>query len=188
MARRETPEINAGSMADIAFLLLIFFLVTTTMDVDGGIARTLPPIIENEDTPPPIKKKNIFTIKVNANDQLLANGDLILIKDLRKEVKSFIDNNGDGTSDYCKGEKKSTSSDNPNKAVVSLQNDRGTSYGMYVKVQNEIMAAYNELREELSMKKYGKSFAELKDKESIKDIKDSYPMKISEADPVDVNM
>ena len=118
MARREAPEINAGSMADIAFLLLIFFLVTTTMDVDKGISRKLPPIIEDEqEKPPPIKEKNVFVVLLNSQDGLFVEDDYMDIEDLREAAKEFIDNFG----------KNPLSSDNPNKAVISLQNDRGTS-------------------------------------------------------------
>lgn len=191
MARREVPEINAGSMADIAFLLLIFFLVTTTMDVDGGIQRNLPPIVENDKDTPPIRKKNLFNIKVNSSNQILVNGEIMEVKNIREEVKKFIDNNGDGTCEYCKGQRNPESSDNPEKAVVSLQNDRGTSFEIYIKIQNEVLAAYNELRNELCLLKYGKNFNELnpeKDKSKIDYItKEAYPLKFSEAEPLDVN-
>ena len=141
--KRAIPEINAGSMADIAFLLLIFFLVTTTMDVDKGINRKLPPYDDQllED-PPPIKKKNIFEVLVNSNDALLVEENYLDISRLREEAKKFLNNNGDGTCDYCEGAYRDpASSDNPDKAVISLQNDRGTSYSMYLKVQNELAAA-----------------------------------------------
>ena len=146
MARREAPEINAGSMADIAFLLLIFFLVTTTMDVDKGISRKLPPIIEDEqEKPPPIKEKNVFVVLLNSQDGLFVEDDYMDIEDLREAAKEFIDNFG----------KDPLSSDNPNKAVISLQNDRGTSYEMFIAVQNELTAAYNELRDEEAMRVHG---------------------------------
>ncbi len=187
MAKRETSEINAGSMADIAFLLLIFFLVTTTMDVDTGIHRKLPPMPpENMEKPPPIKKKNIFTVMVNAYDQLLVEEQEMSVSELREATKKFINNNGDGSCDYCTGNRDKSSSDNPEKAVISLQNDRGTSYKMYIAVQNELAAAYNELREELSIRQHGVSFEDL-DKEKQKAIKKMFPQKISEADPLDMN-
>ena len=129
--KRGIPEINAGSMADIAFLLLIFFLVTTTMDVDKGINRKLPPYDEQQDDPPPIKQKNIFTVLLNSNDQLLVEDDYLEISRLREEAKKFLNNNGDGSCDYCDGAYRNPkSSDNPDKAIISLQNDRGTSYNM----------------------------------------------------------
>ncbi len=151
MAKRAAPEVNAGSMADIAFLLLIFFLVTTTIEKDSGINRKLPPIDDSEVEPPIIKQKNIFTVLLNKNDQLLVEDEPMNIKDLRKAAVEFLDNGG-GTDangnkcDYCQGKKDPTSSDHPDKAIISLKNDRETSYAAYISVQNELVAAYNELR------------------------------------------
>lgn len=146
MSKRAAPEVNAGSMADIAFLLLIFFLVTTTIPKDSGITRKLPPIDENQTDPPKIKEKNIFKVLVNKYDQLLVDEKTMDIKDLRAAAVKFLDNGGDGTCDFCKGEKSSSSSDNPVKAVISLKNFRETSYATYITVQNELVAAYNTLR------------------------------------------
>jgi biopolymer transport protein ExbD len=145
MAKRSAPEVNAGSMADIAFLLLIFFLVTTTIPKDSGITRKLPPIEENDEDVI-IKEKNIFTVLLNGKDQLLVEDELMEIKDLRKAAVKFLDNGGDGTCSYCQGAKDPKSSDNPDKAIISLKNDRQTSYKAYITVQNELVAAYNELR------------------------------------------
>lgn len=145
MAKRSAPEVNAGSMADIAFLLLIFFLVTTTIEKDSGLNRKLPPMEEDVD-PPIIKQRNIFTVLLNGKDQLLVEEELMEIKDLRAAAIEFLDNNGDGTCTYCKGPKNSSSSDNPEKAIISLKNDRETSYATYISVQNELVAAYNVLR------------------------------------------
>ena len=145
MAKRSAPEVNAGSMADIAFLLLIFFLVTTTIEKDSGLNRKLPPMEEDVD-PPIIKQRNIFTVLLNGKDQLLVEEELMEIKDLRAAAIEFLDNNGDGTCTYCKGPKNSSSSDNPEKAIISLKNDRETSYAAYISVQNELVAAYNALR------------------------------------------
>ena len=145
MAKRAAPEVNAGSMADIAFLLLIFFLVTTTIEKDSGLNRKLPPMEEDVD-PPIIKQRNIFTVLLNGKDQLLVEEELMEIKDLRAAAIEFLDNNGDGTCTYCKGPKNSSSSDNPDKAIISLKNDRETSYATYISVQNELVAAYNVLR------------------------------------------
>ena len=147
MAKRAAPEVNAGSMADIAFLLLIFFLVTTTIPKDSGISRKLPPIDPNETKPPIIREKNIFTVKLNGKDQLLVEDELMEVKDLRAAAFEFLDNNGDGTCSFCKGKRNPESSDNPtDKAVISLKNERETSYSTYISVQNELVAAYNELR------------------------------------------
>ena len=145
MAKRSAPEVNAGSMADIAFLLLIFFLVTTTIEKDSGLNRKLPPMEEDVD-PPIIRQRNIFTVLLNGKDQLLVEEELMEIKDLRAAAIEFLDNNGDGTCTYCKGVKNTSSSDNPDKAIISLKNDRETSYATYISVQNELVAAYNVLR------------------------------------------
>ena len=179
--RRGLPEINAGSMADIAFLLLIFFLVTTTMDVDSGISRKLPPMPEENVEIPEIHKRNIFVVLINKNNKILAgigsptnvieiNGDGS-ISSLKDDVKTFITNNGESPN----------SSDSPDKAVVSLQNQEGTSYKTYIEVQNELTKAYNELRDEKSNIDYGKDFNRL-DNEEQKKIKDFFPMKVSEAE------
>jgi biopolymer transport protein ExbD len=144
MAKRSAPEVNAGSMADIAFLLLIFFLVTTTIEKDSGINRKLPPMEEID--PPIIKQKNIFTVLLNGKDQLLVEEELMEVVDLREAAVVFLDNNGDSSCDYCKGDKNPKSSDNPDKAIISLKNERETSYAAYISVQNELVAAYNVLR------------------------------------------
>ena len=146
MAKRAAPEVNAGSMADIAFLLLIFFLVTTTIPKDSGLNRKLPPIEDNTE-PPIIKEKNIFTVHLNNRDQLMVEENLMEdVKDLKEAAIKFLDNGGDGTCSYCQGAKDPASSDNPDKAIISLKNDRETSYKAYITVQNELIAAYNELR------------------------------------------
>jgi len=201
MARRAAPEVNAGSMADIAFLLLIFFLVTTTIEKDKGIARQLPPIEDVED-PPIIKQKNLFIVNVNRNDQLLVEEELMDIKNLREAAIDFIDNGGAPSGspeycNYCKGKRLPSSSDNPDKAVISVQNDRLTSYKMYIAVQNELVAAYNFLRNRESQRKFGWKFTEMKKsidegsfngnvdkmKERLEEIKKLIPLKLSEAEP-----
>lgn len=173
---REVPEINAGSMADIAFLLLIFFIVATTMDVDSGITTRLPPMPEEEqEPPPPLKERNVFQVLVNANNQILVEGEWSEISRLKEQAKEFINNNG----------RKDNLSENPDKAVISLQNDRGTSYNMYIQVQNELKRAYNELRDEAARDKYGRKFSDLP-AEQQKEIQKMYPMKISEAEPKNI--
>ncbi len=193
MAKRAAPEVNAGSMADIAFLLLIFFLVTTTIETDSGINRKLPPIEETQQDVI-IKQKNIFTVLLNGKDQLLVEDELMELKDLRKAAIQFLDNGGDGTCTYCKGKRDPSSSDNPDKAVISLKNERETSYNMYIAVQNELVAAYNVLRDIRAEGLYGKSFSEMeanlndvnwpgnkeKLKEQLEKIKLEYPQKLSE--------
>ena len=193
MAKRAAPEVNAGSMADIAFLLLIFFLVTTTIEIDAGINRKLPPIEDNTE-PPVIKQKNIFTVLLNGQDQLLVEDELMDLKDLRSAAIDFLDNNGDGSCSYCKGKKNPDSSDNPDKAIISLKNDRKTTYKTYIAVQNELVAAYNVLRDRRANALYGMSFSEMeanyndvnwpgnkdKLKDQIEQIKVEYPQKLSE--------
>ena len=207
MAKRSAPEVNAGSMADIAFLLLIFFLVTTTIETDSGINRKLPPIDEIED-PPIIKQKNIFTVVVNKNNQLLAEEELIEISDLRALAVDFLDNGGgegEEACDYCQGPRDPKSSDNPDKAIISLKNDRETSYKVYIAVQNELVAAYNVLRdrefnrlfpnEAMSFveanKKYSDPRTSADEKERLRpkltEIKLMYPQKLSEAEPSKTN-
>lgn len=185
---KKIPEINAGSMADIAFLLLIFFLVTTTMDADKGINRKLPPW--DPDRPKdenPIKEKNIFTVLINSNNQLLVEDEYMQLSGVRQAAIDFIINNGDGSCDFCEqGLRSPNSSDNPSKAVVSLQNDRGTSYDMYIKVQNELVAAYEDIRNQYSMKRYGKKYTDLPDADLIEEIKTKIPQNISEAEPIDL--
>jgi len=201
MARRQTPEINAGSMADIAFLLLIFFLVTTTMDVDSGISRKLPEKTPPNIKPPILKMKNVLEIAVNRNNQILVEGkDYVEIDEIKQIAIDFIDNGGgvgkkvDGVAgkpcDWCNGKKDPKSSDHPNKAIIALENDRSTEYGVYVSIQNELIAAYSELRSRLSTKLYGKTYKELlklaesDSSESLKakidNIKKKYPEIISE--------
>ena len=145
MAKRAAPEVNAGSMADIAFLLLIFFLVTTTIETDSGINRKLPPMEESEEDVI-IKQKNIFTVLLNGKNQLLVEDEIMELKDLRQAAIEFLDNGGDKSCNYCKGKRDPASSDNPDKAIISLANNRQTSYKTYIAVQNELVAAYNDLR------------------------------------------
>lgn len=192
MAKRAAPEVNAGSMADIAFLLLIFFLVTTTIETDSGLNRKLPPIEETD--PPIIKQKNIFTVLLNGKDQLLVEDELMEVKDLREAAVAFLDNNGDGSCNYCNGKGNTDSSDNPDKAIISLKNERETTYKTYIAVQNELVAAYNELRNKRANDLYGKTLTQMeanykdvnltrnkeKLKEQITQIKLEYPQKLSE--------
>ncbi|MAN58370.1 MAG: biopolymer transporter ExbD [Flavobacteriaceae bacterium] len=202
MARRSSPEVNAGSMADIAFLLLIFFLVTTTIEKDKGIARQLPPKQDEQIDPPDIKNKNIFIVLVNKNDQLLVEDEPMEIGNLREAAIAFLDNGGapQGSPEfcsYCQGDRDPASSDNPNKAIISVKSDRLTSYDMYIGVQNELVAAYNFLRNRESQRLYGWKYTEVKSaladgsykgneelaEERLKEIQDLYPLKLSEAEP-----
>lgn len=217
--RRLAQEINAGTMADIAFLLLVFFLVTTTMDTDVGILRRLPPPQEIDVDPPEIKQRNVFVVLANANDQLLVEGKLLHISQLKEEAKEFILNPYNkenlpekrqvsvaiakqkiaelkalGTPESLEKVKKWNKRLDAaklvgeyweSKQVISLQNDRGTSYGLYVQVQNELAAAYSELRDEFAMEKFGRAYDKLP-KEQAKAVKTVIPQKISEAEPVNI--
>lgn len=187
--KRELGEINAGSMADIAFLLLIFFLVTTTMDVDSGLLTKLPPPIDPEaPKPPPIKERNVFIVLVNRNDQLLVEGKIGDIKTLRNKTKQFISNpsNNPNLSDKKPPENIDLIGEYPiSKGVISLQNDRGTSYDMYIQVQNELAAAYRELRDDLAMQKFGRKYKELSKPQS-KAIRKAIPKMVSEAEPKNI--
>jgi biopolymer transport protein ExbD len=198
--KRELTEINAGSMADIAFLLLVFFLVTTTMDTSWGLARKLPPpLLENQPDPPPIKDRNVFVVLANANDQLLVEGEILEIRDLRAAAKEFIANpqRKDNLPEFKEEEIPLLGKMQVSKQVISLQNDNGTSYKLYIQVQNELAAAYNELRDELASQKFGVSYEQLEeaakaeaatelDNERVKAIREVYPQRISEAEPKDI--
>ncbi len=200
--RKGAPEVNAGSMADIAFLLLIFFLVTTTIDTDSGLDRMLPPIEPPTEEPPVIKEKNIFTVNINKNGQLLVEEKIMDIKNLREAAVAFLDNGGAAQGspeycNYCEGKRDITSSDNPSKAIISLKNDRETKYSTYITVQNELVGAYNDLRNRESQRLYNIDFVkmeaeylnpetpkdtrdELKDK--VRRIQELFPQKLSEAE------
>ena len=200
MAKRGAPpEVNAGSMADIAFLLLIFFLVTTTIGVDQGINRLLPRYEENPPVPP-INERNILRVLVNKDNQLLVNDKPTEIEQLRQVAIDFLENNGKGACAYCEGKKNPESSDGPDDAVISLMNDGQTTYQTYISVQNELVAAYYFLRDRESIKRYGKKYTELEyvanDPASkaveglveelepkVKRIQEMFPMRLSEAEP-----
>ena len=140
--KRKVPDINSSSTADIAFLLLIFFLITTSMDTDRGLARLLPPPPEEQ------------------ND------------DTTDKIKERTQKNVEFSGTYMVNDKH----------VISLQNDRGSSYQAYISVQNELVAAYNELRDELATEKFGVKYSELSD-EQQKAVREIYPQRISEAEP-----
>lgn len=200
MRRRTIPEVNAGSMADIAFLLLIFFLVTTTIEKDKGIVRQLPQAVQNK-TELIVKNKNLLQIIINKDNKLLVNGERIPLEELREVIINFLDNGGipsgqEGHCDYCKGARDVLSSDNPKKAVISISPDRLTNYETYITVQNELSNAYDSLRNRASKQRYNIDFS-ITDKalkngsykgdtqnmlNKIKQIRNLYPMLISEAE------
>ncbi len=186
---RKTPELQTSSMADISFLLLTFFLLTSSIDTDLGLSRKLPPMPDITQPPPEIKQRNVFVVLVNAYDMLLVEGKPGNINTLREDAKEFFlnPNNDPNLSekrpieniDYIGPYERS-------KGVISLQNDRGTSYEMYIAVQNELTAAVNEMRDELSMDKFGKKFDDLTNEEHRKAIQKAIPVAISEAEPKDI--
>lgn len=249
MARRPLQEINAGSMADIAFLLLIFWLVTTTIDSDEGVKRQLPPPVPPDVETPDVRQRNVFVVLVNANDELLVEGDELKLNRLKDKAKEFLVANGDGllygdnpedpdlpvrewvrrgevkqkvaeyeaylenasTDDEKKAFSKALDSWRdklaaidllggeykklPGSAIISMRNDRNTTYDTYIQVQNELEAAINELRDELAKAKFGSTYAELEDsfelspneltRQRIFAVREVYPQRISEAEPQD---
>lgn len=200
--KREVPEINASSMADIAFLLLVFFLVTTTFDSDYAIERRLPPKLDNEVTKPEeVNQRNLFILLVNKNDELYVNGERGDMLKLKEEVKRFIVNPANDPnlseksgafkqSDLLKGTYQRS------KGVVTLQADRMTSYKKYIAVQGILTDAFEELRDDLSRREFELTYEELKEKatkgndddvkvkfaEKVAAIDAVYPMAISEAE------
>lgn len=166
-------EINAGSMADIAFLLLIFFLVTTTIEVDKGILVKLPPWSDEEPEITQLKTRNVFSVLVNAQNQLLVRGELVDIKELRQKTKDFIAN----------PERREDLAESPKNAIISLKNDRGTAYETYLLTYNELKAAYNELWNAEANKLFGTDFSEDMPFAQQKEIKEKIPFVISEAEP-----
>ena len=183
---RKVPEIPSASLADIAFMLLIFFLVTTTMDVDSGLERRLPQWVDEQQMQDDqqIKERNVFVVLVNRNNDLLVEGEYADIENLRERAKEFMANPYDDETLPEKepmqvpyfGEVMVT------KGVISLRNDLDTKYGTYIAVQNELVGAINELREELSQQQFGKSYNDL-DKEQQEAVRVVFPSKISEAEP-----
>ena len=188
--KKNIPEINASSQADIAFTVLIFFLVVSTMDIDTGIVRVLPPMadpnVKQEDIK--VKERNLLLVFVSGSGNIMAGGKVISLNALKDKAKEFILNPLD---DKDLPEKKPTEIEMPNgskwvypvsEGVISLQNTRDTSYQRYIEVQNELTRAFNEVRDEVSMSKFGKKFADLEEAER-KVITKAIPMKISEAEP-----
>jgi biopolymer transport protein ExbD len=172
MAKRELQEINAGSMADIAFLLLIFFLVTTTMESNYGVSRKLPPIQDQTDPGPEVKKKNVLEIVVNGQDRMLIEGEEKEIKDIKPIALAFITNNG----------KDPKSSDNPQKAIIQIKHTRQTSYKEYISIYNELLSVYAVVRNRYAKQKFGKLYEDL-DKKEQKEVKKFYPQQIAESTP-----
>ena len=185
MAKR-TPALNTSSMADISFLLLTFFLLTSSINTDQGIQRKLPPPLRGDEKVPPVNRRNVLQILVNMNDQLLVNGEVVTdVHQLKNITKDFIANPNE---EIHLSDKKPLYIDELNmnamvsKGVVSLRNDRSTSYSIYVAVQDQLTLAFNELRNEYAQQNFGKSFEDLSETQK-KGVQKIYPMSISEAEP-----
>lgn len=171
---REDPEIGGAGMADIAFLLLIFFLLVTTIDVDTGIGLQLPPAPEENQEPPPIKERNLLNILVNSQGMVLMDEEPTPVNQVKQNVKDFVTNRGEDPE----------LSDSPDKAIVSIKTDRETPYNVYIDMLDEVMGAYAELRNQAAQAKFGKNYEQLEDEsEQKKAIQDMYPKKISIAEP-----
>ncbi|MBO5676424.1 MAG: biopolymer transporter ExbD [Bacteroidaceae bacterium] len=185
--KKKVPGLNASSTADISFILLIFFLITTSMDTDSGLARRLPqpPDKEQEDAQIDVKERNVLNVRLNAAGALMCNSEIIEISLLRDRAKEFIQNPNDLSS---LPEKSAVEIDLLGQCyitknhVISVQTDRGTPYDVYFQVQNELVGAYNELRDELSKAKFGRPYEVLNNEQQVA-IRAYYPQKISEAEP-----
>lgn len=186
-AKKKVPEVNSSSTADIAFLLLVFFLCTTTMAVNKGLARRLPPPVpaEQKTEDLKVKERNVFVVLLNSNDQLLVQGEYLELANLKDKAKEFIKNDANSENlpekEVIEVEYFGNIAVTKNH-VISLQNDRGTSYSAYISVQNELVAAYNELRNDLAKAKFGQIYDDLPEDQQ-KAIQKIYPQKISEAEP-----
>lgn len=186
---RKTPGLNTQSTADIAFLLLCYFLMTSTMDQQSGLQRRLPPMPDQnqktEDTK--VNKRNIIIVKINSSDRLFAGDQLLDVSQLKDKIKEFITNpNNDPNLPEREMKDIEGYGEYPvSKGVISLQNDRGTSYRAYIAVQNELVKAINEVRDDFCKQNYGKAYTFLtEDQQKI--VREAIPQNISEAEPKDV--
>lgn len=183
---RPVQEINAGSMADIAFLLLIFFLMVTTMDVEAGLQRRLPPMPDENQKQDDVQinRRNILVVRINSLDVLLAGGQIMDVSQLKDKAKEFLTNPANVETLPDRKDKMIEGFGNfaVSEGVISLQNDRGTSYDAYIQVQNELVKAVNEIRDEFAMKNFGKVYIAL-DEDRQRIVRDAIPQNISEADP-----
>lgn len=175
------PTVQTGSMADIAFLLLIFFLVATKVPNDNGLARKLPPECKNPPCNTTINDRNVLEIILNKKDEILVEEKIVDINELKNLVVAFVDNNGDGTCNYCNGLSLANSSVNPNEAVISLITDRASSYEQFIKIQNELTNAFKELRTVYCKNAFNKNIENLSKKE-LDEAKLAYPFRVSEAE------
>ena len=187
---KKTPEINSSSTADMAFILLCFFLMTTTMDQDKGLQRRLPPMPDpnQQAQDQKVNRRNIIVVKINSADRLLAGTEPMDVSQLKDKIKEFLSN---PLNDANLPEKEEIEIEGfgpcmVSKGVISLQNDRGTSYQAYIAVQNELVKAVNELRDEFAMANFGKLYSKLNEDEA-EIVRKAVPQNISEAEPKDVS-
>ncbi|MBO7491005.1 MAG: biopolymer transporter ExbD [Bacteroidales bacterium] len=188
MSKRKTPGLNTGAMSDISFLLLTFFLLTSSINTEQGIPRKLPPpkADDQKDEIIDIKRRNVLEVEVNYLDQISCNGEVIMISELKDKAKEFFANptNSDELPEKSNKLIDGIGDFAVSKGVVSLRNDQGTSYDMYVQVQNELQRAVNELRDETALQYFGKKFSVL-DSAAQRSVSSAIPMSISEAPPMD---
>ncbi|WP_439152387.1 ExbD/TolR family protein [Winogradskyella sp.] len=178
--RRQSASVNAGSMADIAFLLLIFFLMTTTISADKGILRKLPgECPPNQICSDNLAERNLLRISINSDQEIMIEDDAVKIGEIQELVKAFVDNNGKSYCTYCDGEKLPNASDHPKDAVISLSHDAMTKYEVFIEVQDEITKAYFDLRQNYAKDVFNKSPEELSKKE-LKQVKKAYPFIVSD--------
>ena len=189
MAKKKTPAINSSSTADIAFLLLCYFLMTTTMGSQTGLQRRLPPMpsADQQVQDQKVNRRNIIVVRINSADRILAGNEAIDISQLKDKIKEFLTNplNAPNLPEKKEIEIEGYGTCPVSQGVISLQNDRGTSYRAYIAVQNELVKAVNELRDEFARSKYGRSFNGLTE-EQQDIVKKAVPQNISEAEPKDV--
>ena len=159
----QIPELNTSSTADISFMLLIFFLVTSSMDTDKGLSRQLPPPPQEQQPPQDVRKDHVLQITLDAHDQLSIDGTLLTTQQLKEQIMTFV---AADRTDH----------------VISIQTDRATTYEAYFRMQNAIVAAYNQLRESYARERYGKSYGELV-QEQRDEVNQYYPQRISESKP-----
>ena len=177
--RRHAASVNAGSMADIAFLLLIFFLVTTTISADKGILRQLPAICETGNCTADILERNLLRIAMNEKQEIMIEDNVVNLDEVERIVEAFLDNNGLENCYYCEGSQLEDSSDHPQDAVISLSHHALTKYELFINVQDEITKAYYNLRERYAKQVFNKSPFELT-KEELDVVKKAYPFIVSE--------
>ena len=187
---KKTPELNSSSSADIAFLLLSYFLMTTTMDQASGLQRRLPPIPDEKQAveDQKINRRNIIIVRINSADRLFAGNEPMDVSFLKDKIKEFLvnPNNDPNLPERSPKEIEGFGTYNVSKGVISLQNDRGTSYKKYIEVQNELVKAVNELRDEFAKAHFGRAYISL-DEEKQRIVRDAIPQNISEAEPKDVS-